>query len=193
MPAIWLFSGFLNSYTKPVLDTRLKELEREAERMLATAPEEAPSEDMAIQALDLGAHCSFKVASWAANSTLLRSGQLKKRSGLSTPNGMGLKISCSRLRKAVELWAAGKGQHIERLRKALDLFVAWKKQYPKEAIGDDFQRTFRKVLDLWPPRFLDDFEDCRYIEEAGEAPKKPRDIGPPIPPKGGEIKNDLCP
>ena len=85
-----------------------EDLEREVERMVSAYPEGAPSDDVAIQWLDL-MDTSSKRQLRRPNSMPLRSGQSKTRSGLSTPNGMGLEIAYTRWRKQLNYWPPGKG------------------------------------------------------------------------------------
>jgi hypothetical protein len=157
-----------------------EDLEREVERMVSAYPEGAPSDDVAIQWLDLMDHF-LKKATQAAELHAAAKRPIEDAIRAIDAKWNGLRDCIHSLEKAVELLAAGKRQPIEEFRKAGDLFVAWKKQYSKEA--DDEQREFLKELDLWTAqvkRLLEDFEDCQ-LEEAREAQKS----WPPIPPKRG--------
>ena len=126
--------------------SQYEDLEREVERMVAAYPEGVPSDDVAIQYLDLMDHF-LKKATQAAELHAAAKRPIEEAIRAIDAKWNGLRDCVQSLEKAVELLAAGKRQPIEEFRKAVDLFVAWKKQYPKEA--DNKQGEFRKALDLW--------------------------------------------
>jgi hypothetical protein len=159
--------------TKREFTTRLEELEREWESLLASYPEGPPSHDIAIQASDLRDHF-LKSLTQAAELHAAQKRPIEKAIRAIDAKFVGA-LDCMRtLEKAVDLFKDGKKQWGKEFRKAFALFAAWKKKYPKEALGDEMELKIREMLDL---------------STAIQASRlKPRDAGPPMPPKKGEIK-----
>jgi hypothetical protein len=135
--------------TEPVLRTRLEELKRELENLKATYPEGPPSDDIAIQVLDLQDHF-LKSLTQARELHAAEKRPIEEAIRAIDAKYDGL-LDCVRsLKKAMDLFNAGKKQWGKEFGKAIALFAAWKKQYPKEALGDEVLNLMTSFLRLFP-------------------------------------------